>query len=343
MPLYRGGLIGLTGIGANPAPADPSRPLAGPMPVSHAGAYALLPNIELVGVCDLRLEALDRFRAVWGAEWPELRYCTDYRELLGLGLDFLSVCTSDHAHAQIVVDGCAAGLKGIFCEKPIATTTADADRMVAAAAAAGIPLQIDHTRRWWPVYQLARDRLRAGEIGELKAIQASRCHPRAMLFRNGTHLIDSVVFFADSDPDWVFADLEDGFEDYVEYGGDGGRDPSREPGVQGYIRFRNGVRAFVNSHKQAMSPYTIELLGTGGRITVVDPAGLEVFAEGRTTVHPVPTWTRTGISAALDELIRCAEGTRPELTSPGSEACRTLRIILGFLRSQAEGNRRVAV
>ena len=45
----------------------------------------------------------------------------------------------------MVVDGVEAGVKGNFCEKPIATTMADADRMIAACAARAVPLLIDHT------------------------------------------------------------------------------------------------------------------------------------------------------------------------------------------------------
>ena len=53
---------------------------------------------------------------------------------------------------------------------------------------------------------------------------------RAMLFRNGTHSIDGgsptfsgpICFFAESDPVQVFARLEEGFEDWDEYKGDGG-------------------------------------------------------------------------------------------------------------------------
>ncbi|MBM3458037.1 MAG: Gfo/Idh/MocA family oxidoreductase, partial [Armatimonadetes bacterium] len=151
--MYRAGLIGLTGIGARRHSADLTRPLTTLMPGSHAGAYALHPGIELVGVCDIRPEAREQFRADWSDVWPEVHCCSDYRELLGLGLDFLSVCTPDHLHAQMVVDACAHPVKGILCEKPLATTLFDADRMIEASEASGVPMQVDHTRRWRSIYQ----------------------------------------------------------------------------------------------------------------------------------------------------------------------------------------------
>lgn len=52
--------------------------------------------------------------------------------------------------------------------------------------------------------------------------------PRAMMWRNGTHIIDCLLWFADSKPKWVMGDFEDGYEDYTHYGqrgADGGKDP----------------------------------------------------------------------------------------------------------------------
>ena len=58
-----------------------------------------------------------------------------------------------------------------------------------------------------------------------------------MLFRNGTHLVDAICYFADSEPEWVTAELEEGYEDYNEYKGDGGHAPATEPSAHGYIPF----------------------------------------------------------------------------------------------------------
>ncbi|MEZ4624346.1 MAG: Gfo/Idh/MocA family oxidoreductase [Thermomicrobiales bacterium] len=56
-------------------------------------------------------------------------------------IDLLSIVTPDHLHADSFVAACEAGVKGIYCEKPISTTLEDADRMIAAAEASGT--------RWW--------------------------------------------------------------------------------------------------------------------------------------------------------------------------------------------------
>ena len=54
-------------------------------------------------------------------------------------LDIIGVVTSDHRHADIVVDAATSGVKGVMCEKPLATSLEDADRMIRACAERGGP------------------------------------------------------------------------------------------------------------------------------------------------------------------------------------------------------------
>ena len=137
----RAGVVGLTGIGARaPIPA-PKHGWGISMPHSHASAFHFVEDTELVAVCDLRQEAIDEFDANWSSYPVEVNSYIDYREMLDReDLDLISVVTSDHVHTQIVIDAAEAGVKGIVCEKPIATTLADADRMIEAVEQAGIPM-----------------------------------------------------------------------------------------------------------------------------------------------------------------------------------------------------------
>ncbi|MDA0337598.1 MAG: Gfo/Idh/MocA family oxidoreductase, partial [bacterium] len=217
---YRTVLVGLTGIGAR-RPVDPEGiPLYGAMPPSHASAYHQHPQTELVGVCDLRPEALDTFQTDWRDVWPEVGVYTDFGDMLRQqSPDIVSIATSDHAHAELCVQAADAGVRAILCEKPIATTLADADRMIEACERHGIPLSIEHTRRWNPCFLEARRILRAGDLGPVRTIVVEMFSKRAMLFRNGTHLIDLIPFFANAEARWLVADLEDGFDNYSAYSG----------------------------------------------------------------------------------------------------------------------------
>ena len=267
---YRVGVVGLSGIAANRRAAEPGNILKTPSPSSHMGAYHLIPQTDVVAVCELKTELFEKVADTWGQEFGELETYTDYRAMIEReNLDIVSVVTSDHRHTDIVVEAANAGAKGIICEKPFATTVDECTRMIEACEANGTLLAVDHTNRWGPHYDVAREAIRSGSIGAVQRIVATLGGPRAMMFRNGTHLVDGVCFFADSEPEWVFAELEPGYDHYDRYLGDGGRDPATDPAVSGYVHFRNGVRAFVNANKsQFAASFTFQVYGETGMLDV---------------------------------------------------------------------------
>lgn len=339
---YRAVLVGLTGIGAR-RPADPEgMPLYGTMPPSHASAYYQHPQTELVGVCDLRQDALDAFRADWRDVWPDAGAYTDFGAMLReQSPDLVSIATSDHAHAELCVQAAQSGARAILCEKPIATTLADADRMIEACERHGVPLSIEHTRRWDPRFQEARRILRSGELGPVRTIVVEMFSKRAMLFRNGTHLIDLIPFFADTGIRWLMADLEDGFENYSQYSGDGGRDPDLEPYASAYLRLEDGVRAFYNSYKTEFPGSQVTVTCDVGRIEVSDRGGRVIRSDMSASELQTGSYVYERQLAAVHELIHVLENPGTELVSSGREARRTLEIILAMLASHTNGNKRI--
>ena len=339
---YRAAIVGLTGIAASAAEAAPDPVLGDRAAHSHAAAYAALaPRAAVLAVCDLVPALVDGFATTWGGVFPDARGYANYRELLAdERIDLLSVVTSDHRHAQIVVDAVEAGVKGIFCEKPIATTLADADRMIEACARAGVPMLINHTRRWYPEYLEARRLVRAGAIGKLARIVATLGGPRAMLFRNGTHLIDTVCLFAESEPAWVAGFLDDEHAAHPpRYAGDGGRDPATDPGGSSVVGFESGARAFLNASKGTASNFELDLFGEEGRLRIgTHVAELWRFGDDGPAVRTLaraPT-SRAYMHAALWELIDLVEnGGEP--SSGGPDGRRVLSILLGLLQSSAAG------
>lgn len=343
--MYRAGVVGLSGISMRRPEVDPQATLNTPMPHSHVGAYSVLPHIELAAVCELKTELFDKFKEDWGDVFPDTRTYTDYREMIDKeSLDILSVVTSDNRHTDIVIYGANAGVKGIVCEKPLATTVDDCNRMIEACEKNGTVMTVEHTRRWWPAYHRARQAIREGAIGKVRRIMANMGGGRAMLFRNGTHLLDGVLFFAESDPEWVFAELDEGFEDYFSYRGDGGKSPEGDPGGSGYIHFKNGVRAFVNVSKGQMPAAYLQVIGETGQIDVGGGVGSVTLHQGRgkwELLDPA-SYMKTDISACIEELIRVIEHGG-EVTVPPREGKNVVEIIVGFLKSQERGNVRVAL
>ena len=348
---FRVGIVGASPGIATGVPHDYSHtPLGGEITTSHTQALSFVPGVELVAVCDLIPKMLDDFKRNWSHRWPDTRLYTDHKEMLAReSVDILAVATPDNVHTPIVLDGVDAGVKGILCEKPLATSLEDADRMIKACEDRGVVLTVDHTRRWSPIFHKVRDAIRAGDIGQLSTIVGNLGGPRAMLFRNGTHLIDAMCFFAESEPVKVFAHLEEGFEDWDRYRGDGGTLPEKDPGASGFVLFRNGVRALYNGTKGTVFDHGVQLTGPDGQIRfgLQDlTAQLRIY-DRATRQESVTTLSSDqfqvqGLVAAYHEMLDVVEAGATSI-SPAREARKTLQIMLGFLKSHQEGSRLVDV
>jgi myo-inositol 2-dehydrogenase / D-chiro-inositol 1-dehydrogenase len=70
----------------------------------------------------------------------------------------VAIATPARTHAGLVEAAARAG-KAVYCEKPMALTVADADRAIAAADQAGIPLQVGFNRRYDAGFHAAHDKI----------------------------------------------------------------------------------------------------------------------------------------------------------------------------------------
>lgn len=127
---------------------------------NHLEAFRALDNVQIVGVCDIDP---DRARAT-AAAWGIPAAVTTVGELLGLGLDLVSVCTPHPTHEDVVLQAAAAGVH-VLCEKPIAIELASAERMVTACDDAGVKLGVLFQRRFWPAAQRIRAAIDDGTLG----------------------------------------------------------------------------------------------------------------------------------------------------------------------------------
>ena len=212
--------------------------------------------------------------------------------------------------------------------------------MIAAFDANSTVVTVDHTRRWQLPFIAAQKAIDEGVIGKVKRITATGGGGRAMVFRNGTHLIDGVIHFSDSDPEWVFAELEDGFDAYAAYSGDGGRDPSTDPACSGFIHFKNGIRAYINFTKEMMFGYYLQVIGETGLLDIYEEDVILRSELNSNELLLLPPYRIYGIAACIEDLIRAMEtGTKPDSTP--RQAKKVVEVIVGFLQSHTRGNVRV--
>ncbi len=100
---------------------------------------------------------------------------TDWRELVNSpDVQIVDICTPGDSHCEIAVAALEAG-KHVLCEKPLANTVAEAERMTEAAAAAkerGVRSMVAFNYRRVPAIAYARKLIEAGRLGEIRHVRA---------------------------------------------------------------------------------------------------------------------------------------------------------------------------
>src|SRR5690349_20827289 len=155
------GLIGYAFMGAAHSQAWRSAPRFFDLPLDPAMNVLCGRNAEAVQAAATKLG------------WKDTE--TDWRKLLGRDdVQLVDVCTPGDSHAEIAVAALEAG-KHVLCEKPLANTVEEAERMAAAADAAaadGVRAMVGFTYRRVPAIALARQLVAEGRIGEIRHVRA---------------------------------------------------------------------------------------------------------------------------------------------------------------------------
>ena len=90
------------------------------------------------------------------------------------------VVATPHSTHRAIIEAAAAAGKAVLMEKPLALTVEEGRAAVAAAAAAGIPLQVGHQRRRTAANRHIRKMIDAGEIGDIQMVEANQSVPNAL-------------------------------------------------------------------------------------------------------------------------------------------------------------------
>lgn len=128
----------------------------------HLPALRRLPEVEVVGGCDVSADQ----RARWQAE-TRLDAFAELDSLVERARpDVLVVATPPGSHARLCVEALDRGLH-VVCEKPFAETLADADRVIAAAERAGRGVAVNHEFREKPIFKALERAIRDEAHGRL--------------------------------------------------------------------------------------------------------------------------------------------------------------------------------
>lgn len=139
-------------------------------------------------------------------------YATPEQLIADPEIDVVHVCTPNASHAEFALAVIAAG-KHVICEKPLATNSADAVRLVRAAAAAGVTATVPFVYRFHPMVREARARVAAGELGTLLTIDGSYLQDWLLLDADDNWRVDAAL----GGPSRAFADIGSHLCDLVEF------------------------------------------------------------------------------------------------------------------------------
>ena len=237
-------------------------------------AYQDLAKVDFVAVADPDDEG--RERAV--AQTCAKHAYADYRVMLQeQTLDFVSVCPRWVDQHEEMLMACIEAGCHIYCEKPMTSDLASADRILTAAEAKGVKIAVAHQGVYLPQVQAVQQMVREGRIGKLIAMEAigkqdARGGGEDTLVL-GTHLFNMMRFFA-GNPRAVFG--------YVEQDGQAvtlaDAKEAREPigliagdFITATYLFDNGVSGQFVSRKDQPGKgrgYGLVLVGEKGRIAI---------------------------------------------------------------------------
>ena len=325
----------------------------------HLPNFAALPNCQIVALAEARQQLGRAVAAKFGIP----RFYPSHRELAADAEVEAVVCiTSEALHAVVVGDLLAAG-KHVFIEKPLATTVADGQALVAAAADSGATLMVGYMKRYDPGVRRAHELL--GEClagGELGRITYARAH---CFGGNWTAAFKPALVSSDEPappavrkpPGWLPPQLADAYLTYVNVychnvnllrwflGG--------EPTVK-HAEHRGGVTAAVLDF--AGVPTVLEtghmpghrwdeslmIFLERGWLEVIpppplhpEPARVRLYRAdgGRQVVEPLAEWGWS-FAAEADHFVSCVEAAAQPL-SPGDDALRDLEVCEAVFRAIA--------
>jgi predicted dehydrogenase len=302
-------------------------------------ALAEVSGTELAACADPNEDAV---RAVAG---DGVAGFADYREMLERSrLDAAIVVTAHGALAGAATAALESG-RHVFCEKPMATSAAEARPVVAAARRAGVNLMVGYVLRFDASRRRMKELVDAGAVGEIAYLSAGKGGQRhtgwlaeraaggGQLMWVGSHLVDQLNWLLGKRAERVFAE--------VEWRPDGGSDDT----TVATIRFEDGVLAHLDCSQATHASYDyVEVVGSRGRIRSdwtprsVMRVHSDVIPEYRepTTIDPISADRLPMYVTELREFVASVAERRPPAVT-GEDGLRALEVLDAIVASAERG------
>ncbi|WP_455923986.1 Gfo/Idh/MocA family oxidoreductase [Pseudomonas putida] len=272
---------------------------------------------------------------------------TDPQQLLDdPAVDAVLIAAPARSHAELVISAAHAG-KSVFCEKPMAITLDEADRAIAAAADAGVVLQVGFNRRFARSFRTAHEDVVAGRIGTPQLLRSltrdpglsnpAAIKPWTIFLETLIHDFDALRYLnPGAEAVQVFA-VADALV-APQYKDKGLLDTAVVT-----VRFDNGAIATAEANFQAVYGYDVrgEVFGSAGMLSmgsVTDGNLVRYLADGvqADTLRLDTDLLRDAYIAELNHFVACVRSGEPPQAS-GDDARAALRIALACIDSVQSG------
>lgn len=180
-------------------------------PASHTMALLKEKRIRLVAGCDTDKEKLGAWGRYVKRYVPGARTFSDADTMLSeIKTDIIVIAVNEDAHLEAAIKAINAKPKLVILEKPVALNSENGNRIKEEAQKCGVPVMINHERRFAEDYRIAKDYI--PKIGKMQAIKATLFSGMRVysakneddggysLLHDGTHLVDIVQFFLEPLP-----------------------------------------------------------------------------------------------------------------------------------------------
>ena len=293
----------------------------------HLGAYANMPEVEVVGVADALPEIAATGAAVVGA-----RAYSSYEELVAAEeVDVVDVCLPTAYHRELALEAARAS-KHVILEKPIARSLEDAEAIIETFEESKERLFVGHVVRFFPEYVCIKEVIDAGELGTVGVARTSRRSPfltgwndwYADWRMSGGVLLDLVIHDFDF-LRWALGEVE-----RVYARGVLGREYNRLDYALVTLRFESGAIAHVEGQWGYPGPfnYSIEVAGSRAMVTAdsTEPAPLRLLGGAADpSESPDVIVGKSPFQTELEHFIHCA-ATGEEPIVAAHDAYEALRI-----------------
>jgi UDP-N-acetylglucosamine 3-dehydrogenase len=292
---------------------------------NHARVYSELESTELVAICDVNGERAKAVADQFGVK----AYTSSSRMLKNEEVEALSVCTWSTKLAEEALKALRAG-KHVLVEKPMATYTKQAEKLLEVAEENGLHLTVGFLMRFIPGLQHIREAVESKKIGKLVCATAKRVSqwPErigdvGVVKDTAIHDIDVMRFISDENPIGVYAKTGSmrhrKFEDYAQI----------------MLTYEDGKSAFIESNW--LTPYKTRTLTVTGSDAIMrlDYMTQELWIEDpKENLQPRYPWQEP-LKCELQHFADCiTEKKKPLIT--GVDGLKALQIAEAALRSSAK-------